>query len=124
MEEVQDVETSESTQQVVVLSEEQYNILLDHISSVTSSSDLVLEGVTDLNDSIVVIGDSVDSIDGKLNTTNTLLSDLNASVSTSSDIQVPEDYYTTMADLQSQNVFFLSLIFGFLVCYAFVSQLT
>lgn len=123
MEEVEEVETSESTQQVVVLTEDQYNALLDSISSVTSSSDLVLEGVTDLNDSIVVIGDSVDSIDGKLNTTNTLLSDLNASVSTSSDVQVPEDYYTTMADLQSQNVFFLSLIFGFLVCYAFVSQL-
>lgn len=123
MDEVEEVETSEPMQQVVVLTEEQYNALLDSISSVTSSSDLVLEGVTDLNDSVVIIGDSVDSIDGKLNTTNTLLSDLKNSVSTSSDVQVPEDYFTTMADLQSQNTFFLSLLFGAFICYIFVSQL-
>lgn len=70
------------------------------------------------------------SIDNKTTSLSNLsnLSEISSNVSSIRSNQsnaetlqdLPEDYYNTTLDLQSQIVFFLSLILGIFVCYMFI----
>ena len=98
--------TDLGTTDTLSLDKEQYSELVKAIDGLKDGSTVLVE-----EKQLRELIKHIDNVNGTMKK--------NAEVTSASTVQMPSDWYTTTADIQGQQTFYLSLIFGILVAIAF-----
>ena len=112
VEEVIEVSTSSD----VTLNQSQYEEISTRLDDIKSGQDLISSSLDSISSDVEDINSNTSTLSGISST----LDGISSTMTTGSDVEVPSDYYEYMSDVSGQQVFFLSLILGVILCYLFV----